>query len=214
MDFLEDPAFPTCPSFGFTSTPAYRVSVVETAGGHERRNKHWRRPRHRFQASVSPRAEDEVAAVLEFYHAVGGRAHGFRFKDYVDFQSCRKGEDVSPLDQPLVAIAGATYQLYKFYTAGVLTQERIIQKPVAGTVRVADAGVEKTLGVDWTLDETTGIVTLAFSPVGALTWGGEFDVPVRFDSDLDTEIMNKRIDGCTFLMLEIRLESEETESGT
>ena len=33
------------------------------------------------------------------------------------------------------------------------------QKPVSGTVRVAVAGVEKTLGTDFTVDTATGVVT-------------------------------------------------------
>jgi uncharacterized protein (TIGR02217 family) len=162
---------------------------------------------------VDPRAEDEVAAVLEFYHAVHGRAFGFRFKDYVDYKSCRIDQAVSAVDQLLVA-SGAAYQLVKDYVAGALFQRREIVKPVAGTVRLADNAVEKTEGVDWTLDETTGLVTLAFSPVGTLTWGGEFDVPVRFDSDLPVSILNKEIQGCTFSLLEIRLEDEDEEAST
>jgi uncharacterized protein (TIGR02217 family) len=39
--------------------------------------------------------------------------------------------------------------------------------------------------VDWTVDETTGLVTFAHPPdLGArITAGFEFDVPVRFDTD-------------------------------
>ena len=60
---------------------------------------------------------------------------------------------------------------------------RRIGKPVAGTVRVARAGVEAVSG--WSVDATTGVVTFAAAPaVGVLvTAGFEFDVPVRFDTD-------------------------------
>jgi uncharacterized protein (TIGR02217 family) len=48
-------------------------------------------------------------------------------------------------------------------------------------VRVAVAGVELTTG--FSVDATTGLVTFASAPTGALTAGFEFDTPVRFDTD-------------------------------
>ena len=54
---------------------------------------------------------------------------------------------------------------------------------MAGTVRVAVAGVEQTSGL--TIDTTTGLVTLDSPPASAaaITAGFEFDTPVRFDTD-------------------------------
>jgi uncharacterized protein (TIGR02217 family) len=206
-DFLEDPPFPRCPSFGFTSEPMYDVTVVTRGGGFEKRNRNWQRPRHRYTAVVGPRAQADVEAVLEFYHAVGGRAVGFRFSDGNDYQSASLGSVVSPTDQPLVLVTGSSpeeYQLVKRYTAGVLSQDREIVKPVAGTVRIADAGVEKDEMYDWTLDYASGRVTLNFMPVGVLTWGGEFDVPVRFDSELPVELQNRQILSASFVLMELR----------
>lgn len=208
MDFLEDPPFPVCPSFGFTSEPMYRVTPVVTSGGHETRNRHWARPLHRYTASVDPRGEEDIAAVLEFWHALGGESYGFRFKDGVDFKSCRKDQVISSIDQPLIVDVDNSpslgYQLVKDYTAGVVTQRREILKPVDGTILIADNGVTKTEGVDYTIDYTTGIVTLGFSPAGTLTWGGEFDVPSRFVGNLAIQLLNKKIDGCQFVIMELR----------
>lgn len=213
MDFLEDPPFPACPSFGFTSEPIYRVTVIETSGGHERRNRHWQRPLHRYTASTV-RADAEIAELLNFYHAVGGRAYGFRFFDWVDFKSCGADDEPAATDQLLVLDSGSdgTYQMVKDYTAGILTQRRDIYKPIAGTIMVADNGVEKTEGVDWTLDETTGLISIEFVPAGVLTWGGQFHVPVRFDSELPVEITNRNVQSCTFVLRELRQVSAEVES--
>ncbi len=205
--FLESPSFPRCPSFGFTSEPIYAVSVVERASGIETRNRLWSRPLHRYTAVVGPRAEDDVQEVLQFYHAVGGRAYGFRFKDGADYMSCKVGQLPTKDDQPLYldpTASPAAYQLVKEYTYGSLVQQREIYKPVAGTIMIADSGVEKVEGVDYTIDYSTGLVELLFAPVGFLSWGGEFDVPVRFDSELPVELVDKQIQSASFVLKELR----------
>jgi uncharacterized protein (TIGR02217 family) len=147
--------------------------------------------------------EADVQEALEFYHAVGGRAYGFRFKDYADYKSCRVNETTTNLDQP-IALDGGVYQLVKDYTAGALTQRREIYKPVQGTILIADNGTAKTETTHYTIDYTLGIVTLLFTPAGTLTWGGEFDVPVRFDSEFPVEIQNTRIQSASFTLKELR----------
>jgi uncharacterized protein (TIGR02217 family) len=206
--FLETPRFPSCLSFGFISEPIYSVTVIERASGIESRNRNWSRPLHRYTATLGPRVEADVAEALEFYHAVGARAYGFRFHDYVDYKSCRIDQDVSSTDQPLVldaSVSPEAYQLTKDYTFGSLTQSREIQKPVEGTILIADGGVLKTETSDYTIDYSTGLVTLNFSPSTTLTWGGEFDVPVRFDSEFPVEIMSRRIQSASFVLREIRV---------
>jgi hypothetical protein len=44
-----------------------------------------------------------------------------------------------------------------------------------------------------------------YAPAGALTWGGQFDVPVRFDSEFPVEILNLRIQSATFTLRELQL---------
>lgn len=204
--FLESPRFPGCPSFGFTSDAEYSVAVIEQASGVESRNRNWSRPLHHYTASLL-RAEADVQDVLEFYHAVGGRAYGFRFKDYADYKSCKVHETVSATDQPLILDTTQSpdaWQLVKDYNAGDRSQRRELYKPVAGTVLIADNGTPKTEGVDYTVDYTTGLVALSFTPSGTMTWGGEFDVPCRFDSGFPLELVNQRVQGASFTLRELR----------
>jgi uncharacterized protein (TIGR02217 family) len=72
----------------------------------------------------------------------------------------------------------------KRYESGPQSWVRQVVKPVAGTVRVALAGVEPAPS-SWSVNTTTGIVTFDTAPgPGVLvTAGFEFDVPVRFDTD-------------------------------
>jgi uncharacterized protein (TIGR02217 family) len=124
-----------------------------------------------------------MARLLEWFHAMMGRAHGFRFKDWNDFEAedewFGNGDNVT-----------VDFQLVKTYTVDTQSYQHTITKPVAGTIRVFLDGVEKDEGPgagEWELDYTTGIVTMGTAPsaVGpeVLTWTGEFDVPVRFDDD-------------------------------
>lgn len=194
-DFIETPRFPACPKFGHTSSPDYSVTTVKTAGGWERRNANWDETLMRFELTVGPGPGliDEIQELLEYWHAVGGNEIGFRYKDPSDYKSCRVGSNVAATDQPLIQITGSTYQLTKRYAAGAQTKDRSIRKPVTGTILIADDDTVKTETTDYTIDYTTGIVTLLFSPVstGDLTWGGEFDVPVRFDGQFPIQILDR-----------------------
>ncbi len=179
--FLETPRFPLPPSLGYRVRPYISVERNQRASGRTRRNLNWSSPLHSFDCEIE-HAEADIYEVLEFWHAVGGGAYAFRFKDWNDYKSCAPFETAAATDQPLQLVPGspAAYQMVKQYTKGALTRTRPIQKPVSGTILVADNGVTKESGTDYTVDYTTGLVSLLFSPVGPLTWGGEFDVPVTF----------------------------------
>ena len=77
---------------------------------------------------------------------------------------------------------------------------------MAGTVRVALGAVEQMAG--WTLDATTGVITFIAAPgIGVIVQAGfEFDVPVRFDTDmLDVTLDIERLGSITSIpLLEIR----------
>lgn len=75
----------------------------------------------------------------------------------------------------------ASVQLKKTYTLGSQSTSRPIVKPVNGTVTVYSNGVAKA----GTLDTVTGLFTptTAWTAGHAITWTGEFDVPVTFASD-------------------------------
>lgn len=208
MDFLETPTFPVCPGFGYTADPTYSVTHIQRAGGAERSNLNWSEALRRFSFSVGPREEEFISELIEFYHAVGGTAGRFRFKDHSDFKSCHVDLDPTSIDQPLVLAAGVSpesYQLTKRYTAGALTRDRRIKKPVSGTILISDNAVLKAEGSDYTIDYTTGLVLLNFAPAGTLRWGGEFDVPCRFESTLPVEILEQEIQSADVALIEVRL---------
>jgi uncharacterized protein (TIGR02217 family) len=120
--------------------------------------------------------QQQLDALIAFFRAHKGRAYGFRFKDWTDFEAVGQlngiGDDVT-----------TEFQLIKRYPSGSAVEIHTIAKPVAGTLRIYLDGVEQL--ANWSVDVTTGIVTLATAPAQdvEVTADFEFDVPVRFDTD-------------------------------
>ena len=175
--------FPTALAFKSTGGPERKTEIVTLGSGFEERNAVWTNSRRRYDAGYGVKSLDDLHAVIAFFEARQGRLTGFRFKDWSDFKSCAPGAASSPLDQALGTGDGhaTVFPLTKTYASGPSSWTRTIAKPVAGTIRVAVAGVEITSG--FSVDTTTGLVTFISAPTGALTAGFEFDVPARFDTD-------------------------------
>jgi uncharacterized protein (TIGR02217 family) len=173
-------------AFGSTGGVERRTDVVQLASGYEQRSTPWADGRRRYLIGGGVRAIAEAQALVAFFEAQRGRLNGFRFQDFADFSSAAPGAAVTALDQPIGTGDGATlvFQLSKTYGSGAEAYVRPINKPVAGTVLVAVAGVALASSALST-DTTTGLTTLAAAPAAgqAITAGFQFDVPVRFDAD-------------------------------
>ena len=200
--------FPDNISRGARGGPERRTQIVELASGDEERNASWVNSRRRYDVAYGIRRADDLAAVVAFFEARNGRLHGFRYKDWADYKSSLPSLAIMPTDHQIGTGTGSltTFQLVKRYTSGAQSWTRAIVKPVAGTVRVALGAVEQMAG--WTVDTTTGTVTFTTAPGAgvAITAGFEFDVPVRFDTDmLDVTLDIERLGSITSIpLLEIR----------
>ncbi len=162
--------FPTDISYGANGGPMFMTDVVTTVSGHEQRNSKWSQARARYNAASGVKTETQWQVLIAFFRARRGKAVGFRFKDWSDFKA---------VNQPLQSLGGDEYQLVKRYVSGAVVSERIISKPVAGTVKLYKNSILQLSG--WSVDTATGIITTAHT--GTLTVDFEFDVPVRFDTD-------------------------------
>jgi len=180
--------FPPNLSFGSVGGPERRTEIVTLTNGFEERNTPWEHARRRYDAGVGLRSLDDVEALIAFFEARRGQLYGFRWKDWSDFKSCLPSREVDFQDQEIALGDGATkeFQLTKAYASGEARYVRPITKPVAGTVRVGVDGSALREGVHFEVDTATGLVTLVDPPdIGVIVSAGfEFDVPVRFDTDL------------------------------
>ncbi len=184
--------FPDDIALGASGGPERRTEIVTLGSGAEERNQRWADSRRRYDAGYGVRSLAQLHDVVAFFEERRGRLHGFRWRDWADYKSCAVDATPSATDQALGTGDGATddFQLVKVYGSAFSPWTRTIAKPVAGTVRVAVAGVEQVEGVTYTLSLTTGIVTFGVGHIPttgqAVTAGFEFDVPVRFDTDTIT----------------------------
>lgn len=175
MGFV-DVRFPADISYGSSGGPEYTTDIVASQNGYEQRNVHWEQSRARFNVAHGVKTKPQLDTLIAFFRARKGRAYGFRFKDWTDYQAVSQ----------ILGTGDATqtqFQLVKHYTSGSITETRTITKPVAGTIQVFLNGVLQTSGV--TINTTIGVVSFTTAPAtgAVITASFEFDVPVRFDTD-------------------------------
>ncbi len=186
MNFHEE-RFPATLSFGSIGGPERRTEIVGLSNGFEERNTPWAHSRRRYDAGIGVRSLDDLETLVAFFEARQGQLIGFRWKDWTDYKSCVPSAEPAPTDQLMGHGDGArtAFALTKNYRSGAFTYQRLIAKPVAGTLSVALAGDTVRHDVHYTCDLATGEIVFAEPPPPEIevTAGYEFDVPVRFDTD-------------------------------
>jgi len=191
--FIETPRFPEDVSYGSGGGPEFKTHVFEGHSGVEQRQAAWTVSRARYDVSYGIRDTSDMDTVRAFFYNCAGKASGFRFKDWADYTLT--AENIGTGDSILTA-----FQITKTYTTGSETYVRNITKPISGIEVYVNAVLQtEGGGNDYTIDTTTGIITFNAAPGAfAITVTGEFDVPVRFDTDVlmakhegfDTEAWN------------------------
>jgi uncharacterized protein (TIGR02217 family) len=182
---FDEVQFPESISYGSSGGPRRLTQIVPLKSGYEKRNQVWENSRRQYDAGVGIRDINACHDVIEFWEARSGPLHGFRWKDWADYKSCRPTETPA-FDDVIIATGDGvdtTFQLVKRYVSSGREYVRPIKKPVAGSVLIGLGGVAQ--GSGWTLDSTTGIITFSSAPGNGvnISAGFEFDVPVRFDNN-------------------------------
>lgn len=175
MSFVEV-QFPPDISFGAIGGAMYSTDVTETFGGWEQRNINWSQARGQWNVTHGVKTQAQMTTLIAFFRARRGKAIGFRFKDWTDYQASNQiiGTGTGSKTQ---------FQLVKSYTSGAVTVDRVIKKPVSNSVQIYKDGVLQASGVS--VDSATGIVTFTSAPANGVvvTANFQFDVPARFDTD-------------------------------
>lgn len=172
--------------------PEWNTELVTYDTGKEQRNQVWSRPRRHWVLPYNVMLTEYRNKLLELALRAKGMYNVFLFEDPYDYE-CALTEC------SITAIAAQTdFQLIKSYYPNetetwnenkTRIQPGDIFQPV---VKVDD--VLKTEGVDYTLDDDTGIVTFGAAPGvdAVVTANYRFYYPVRFDRDIyeETAIIN------------------------
>lgn len=176
MPTFHEVQFPPKIAYGASGGPQFNTTVVANLAGYEQRNINWPVARGQWDISTGIKNKSDMDAVQAFFRARFGKAYGFRFKDWSDYQGI--GESIGTGNG-----SNKNFQLVRNYVSGSYNYQRTIKKPVNGTVKVYLNGVLQISG--YTLDTTTGIVAFTTAPSSGVLVSAdfEFDVPVRFDTD-------------------------------
>lgn len=175
LPFLEE-RLPIDVRFGSSYSDEYNVKIVETSSDSEDRTLVHAFPRRRF--SVRYVRKDSILwdQLLSLYHRCYGRYAGFRVYNQDDYSTNGQTGTPTATDQTLSLVSTGIYQLQKAYglngtAISIGRPVRTLFKPVSGTVLVAISNT--TSGdfatTDFTVDTTTGKVTLAADKTRAVT---------------------------------------------
>lgn len=171
---------------GAKGGPRFKTNVLTLSSGKEKRNIEWAQARGEWDVGYGIQRKADYQEITAFFYSRRGRAHSFRFKDWSDFEMDR---------QEIGSGNGATsaFQIFKRYADDAGNYDRLIQKPVQGTVQVWVNGVLRTETTHYTVNYNTGVITFTGGNIPAMGHDVEalceFDVAVRFDEDfLPTEL--------------------------
>lgn len=164
--------FPDDIAYGSSGGPFFATHIVTGANGHEQRNSHWQQARARYNIARGIKTQEQLSELISFFRARKGKAEGFLFKDWCDYQL--SGEVIATGDGETIS-----FPLVKNYHHNL----RYITKPVPGTIQVFVNS--ELIFADITIDAEKGIIHFASPPPAEsmIAVDGEFDVPVRFDTD-------------------------------
>lgn len=167
--------FPEDISYGSSGGPGFNTTIIELASGAEQRNINWSQQRATYDVSHGVKEREQMEDLLDFFAARRGKAYGFRFKDWMDFE----------MERQTISTTGANnIQIFKRYEPGTpYFFDRPLTKIVPGTIRAWVNGAEwSTAGIN--VNVNTGRLTIGGAPGNStVDVACEFHVPVRFDID-------------------------------
>lgn len=164
-----------CQGYGFEGGPTYSTNIVSLRNGHERRNAMRDQPLHTYNTSFNNISKEAARNVKRMFMMCRGMAKAFKFKDYLDFEADQEDFSVGDGSKKI-------FQLSKVTVIDGIQYFRNIYSVRPG-IKIYDNDVEVTSGV--TVDYDRGVITFENAPqVGhILSWSGEFDIWVRFNTD-------------------------------
>ncbi len=187
--------------------PGFKTTILDMSSGAEQRNQDWSAARGKGDISYGIDGPAEFSLVQAFFYARAGRAFGWRFRDWTDYQL--NLEPIGTADGSAQAAGDGTtttFQIIKTYEAtGPAPYTRRITRPVSTTTFAYVNGALTTLAntiliyvngvleTHWSLSGTNLVVFAAghVPPMSAtITVSCDFDVPVRFDVDELSAVMN------------------------
>lgn len=168
--------FPEDISFGSSGGPEYSTDVVIMNSGYEQRNINWQESRAVYNIAHGVKTKDQLDELISFFRARKGRAYGFRFKDWSDYEVVNQKIAIGDGEK-------SEFQLIKVYSSADINEVRVIRKPVTDTIKVYINNVLYQDNLEFDIER--GLIKFENAPPNdsSVSVDFQFDVPVRFDTD-------------------------------
>ena len=190
---FDDVRLPEDVERGAVGGPRFNTTIVEDDAGLEQRNQNWQFSRMRWAVGYNALNAVEFRALLAFFYLRQGRARGFRFKDWSDYATAGSEAVLAGTSTPqpvyinrtdpanIVARLAMWYGDLASYDL-VIRPHRYIVLPRVDTLAFytrGAGGYAATNIPQW----DNGNRVVRNGTAAQYYWTGEFDVPVRFDTD-------------------------------
>lgn len=184
--------FPVDAAWGAQGGPEFKTDIAVAKRGPEQRNIGWEQARKKFTLSQEVLTDPKKFFLMQFARSKKGAEFAFRFRDFFDYQAVN--EAFVPAVNPIGWTSPAgPWQLCKTYSDTARSYTFRIFKPCTGLVADANGvfppvpiiyngSTPLVVNVDYTIDFTTGLVTMLGGTVPT-NWTGWFDIPARFTDD-------------------------------
>jgi uncharacterized protein (TIGR02217 family) len=168
-EFLEE-RFPHDINYGSGFRDIGAARTVNTFGGDEYRSLDHPFVRCALDVEFSRQKEEVIGRIIDLNRRANGTFRGFRVYNYNDFSTNAYTQSPTAFDQPMQLVSDGVYQMVRWYGNWVDAKcaRRIIRKPAAGTTLVGVGG-QILPSAQWSVDTTTGIVTLATGKAASIT---------------------------------------------
>lgn len=177
--------------------PIFSTQIAIVDSGTEQANQRWIDPLREINIPRGVRDQATFEAIKRQWLNMAGPAMTWPWRDPTDFASVdltriNEAPTVTRTDQALGVGDAVTrsFQLAKSYNVGspAIPYSRNIHFPVPSTLLIGVDGVDPTTlspALNWSVSRPGGVVTFDSPPPGGsvITWGGLFDIQVRFEDD-------------------------------
>lgn len=209
---------PSVPGYPCLLSPVTSTTITVASSGDEGRNRNWQHPLRKVKLpAAEARAWTVIQDLIAHFLVLGGPFNSWAFRDPFDFATCPLIAPNEPDASVLGRVKGSdqafgtgdgvtrTFQLVKTYTRGPNSYVRPIGLPILADVVIWDNGAPVSPSA-YSVSRPGGVVTFTAAPLNAhaLTWGGLFDIPVRFDADdtLDATLAAFQVGGAAEINLQ------------
>jgi len=176
---------------GASGGPGFLTNISVLNSGKEQRNSLWAVDRGQWDVGFGIQNRADSLLIRDFFYARLGRARGFRFRDWTNYQALVEQPTTPESDN-----VETDFQMFYDYSdsAGFTYTKQIFKPTTEDLVVYVDGVIESSS--NYSLDTTTGIITFTSAPAygSDVTWTGTFDLPVRFDTDqLQLQVTTKNV---------------------